>query len=147
MYYKTNTNAGCGESFTIQDKQVLNVSTCLCSLNNIQDTKDYFPLRYYKTNIQGASSGKLSGKRVAIKDNVCVSGVPMMVGSHLLEGYMPKVDATVVTRILDEGMLWLSYDMETVSVLLTVWDGNPSVTGGLTSQWTSLVEPWCCLWC
>ena len=59
--------------------------------------------RYYKTSIHGAKSGKLSGKRVAIKDSVCVAGVPMMAGSALMEGYVPEIDATLVTRILDEG--------------------------------------------
>ena len=33
-----------------------------------------------KTRIKGASSGKLAGKTVAIKDNVCVAGVPMSNG-------------------------------------------------------------------
>jgi amidase len=58
---------------------------------------------YWKTDISGASAGPLKGKRVAIKDNVCVAGVPMMNGSSLLEGYIPEVDAAVVTRILDAG--------------------------------------------
>ena len=62
--------------------------------------------RYYKTDIRGASSGKLSGKKIAIKDNVCVAGVPMMNGSRLVEGYVPTFDATVVTRILDAGWLY-----------------------------------------
>ena len=58
---------------------------------------------YYKTSIKGAKRGKLAGKRVAIKDNVCVAGVPMMNGASVLEGYTPDIDATVVTRILDAG--------------------------------------------
>jgi amidase len=45
----------------------------------------------------------LAGKRVAIKDNVCVAGVPMMNGSKILEGFVPDRDATIVTRILDAG--------------------------------------------
>jgi amidase len=58
---------------------------------------------YWKTNIKATGEGLLSGKRVAIKDNICVAGVPMMNGSALLEGYVPEIDATVVTRILDAG--------------------------------------------
>jgi amidase len=58
---------------------------------------------YVKTTIAGAPGGKLEGKRVAIKDNVCVAGVPMMNGASTLEGYVPDVDATIVTRILDAG--------------------------------------------
>lgn len=58
---------------------------------------------YWKSTIAGAESGPLAGKTVAIKDNVCVAGLPMMNGTSVLEGYMPNVDATVVTRILDAG--------------------------------------------
>jgi amidase len=57
----------------------------------------------FKTEIKGAASGKLAGKRVAIKDNICVAGIPMRNGSRVLEGYVPEVDATVITRILDAG--------------------------------------------
>ena len=58
---------------------------------------------YVKTDIKGAPRGKLKGRRVAIKDNICVAGVPMMNGASMLEGYVPEFDATVVTRILDAG--------------------------------------------
>ncbi len=58
---------------------------------------------YWKCEIRGAASGPLSGKKIAVKDNICVAGVPMMNGSRVLEGYVPDVDATVVTRILDAG--------------------------------------------
>ena len=58
---------------------------------------------YWRTEIKGAAEGPLAGKRVAIKDNVCVAGVPMMNGSATLEGYVPEVDATIVTRTLDAG--------------------------------------------
>jgi amidase len=58
---------------------------------------------YVKTSIKGANSGPLKGKRVAVKDNVMIAGVPMMNGCSILEGYVPDVDATVVARILDAG--------------------------------------------
>ena len=58
---------------------------------------------YWRSEIRGASSGPLTGKTLAIKDNVCVAGMPMMNGTSVLEGYVPDVDATVVTRILDAG--------------------------------------------
>ena len=58
---------------------------------------------YWKCDIKGAPSGPLAGKKIAVKDNICVAGVPMMNGSRVLEGYVPDVDATVVTRILDAG--------------------------------------------
>src|SRR5262247_4623737 len=58
---------------------------------------------YMKTSIKGKPGGKLAGRRVALKDNVCLAGVPMTIGAQLLEGYVPEVDATVVERILDAG--------------------------------------------
>jgi amidase len=58
---------------------------------------------YWICSIKGASKGKLAGKKIAIKDNVCIAGVPMMNGSAIMEGFVPDVDATVVTRILDAG--------------------------------------------
>ncbi len=58
---------------------------------------------YIKTTVAGAPSGKLKGKKVVLKDNVCLAGVPMMNGASTLQGYMPDVDATVATRILDAG--------------------------------------------
>ena len=58
---------------------------------------------YYKSEIKGAASGKLAGKTVVIKDNVSVAGVPMMNGAQVWEGFTPSEDATVVTRVLDEG--------------------------------------------
>ena len=58
---------------------------------------------YWKCSIRGAENGPLAGKRIAIKDNVCVAGIPMMNGTVTLEGYVPEFDATIVTRILDAG--------------------------------------------
>ena len=58
---------------------------------------------YYRSTIRGADSGVLAGKTVAIKDNICVAGVPMMNGTAVLEGYVPDADATVVERVLDAG--------------------------------------------
>ena len=58
---------------------------------------------YIKTEVRGAPKGPLLGKTVALKDNVCLAGVPMMNGASTLKGYTPDVDATVVTRLLDAG--------------------------------------------
>ncbi|KAJ8301556.1 hypothetical protein KUTeg_020543 [Tegillarca granosa] len=58
---------------------------------------------YWKCDIKGAPTGKLAGKTIALKDTICVAGVPMMNGSKIWEGYTPEFDATIVTRILDAG--------------------------------------------
>jgi len=68
-------------------------------------TDEEDPLRawYVKSTIEGNKRGKLKGKTVAIKDNICIAGLPMMNGASVLQGYVPEVDATVVTRTLDAG--------------------------------------------
>ena len=58
---------------------------------------------YVKTEVKGAPSGKLAGRKVVLKDNICLAGVPMMNGCSVLEGYIPEIDATIVTRLLDAG--------------------------------------------
>jgi amidase len=57
----------------------------------------------WKCSIPGAADGPLAGRTVAVKDNVCVAGVPMLNGSPIMEGYVAREDATVVTRLLDAG--------------------------------------------
>src|SRR5436853_7601008 len=68
-----------------------------------QGAENKYNAWYYKSEVQGAPSGKLKGKRIALKDNVCLAGVPMMNGASTLEGYIPDIDATIVTRMLDAG--------------------------------------------
>jgi amidase len=58
---------------------------------------------YFKSEVHGAVDGPLRGKRIVLKDNIALAGVPMMNGSSILEGYTPEIDATVVTRMLDAG--------------------------------------------
>ncbi|MGN6793834.1 MAG: amidase [Streptosporangiaceae bacterium] len=60
---------------------------------------------YVTTQIQTTSDGPLAGRRIAVKDNIAVAGVPMMNGSAVLEGFVPRRDATVVTRLLDAGAI------------------------------------------
>ena len=57
----------------------------------------------WRVRIEGAGSGPLAGRTVAIKDNIAVAGVPMNNGTVLLDGYRPDEDATVVERVLDAG--------------------------------------------
>lgn len=54
-------------------------------------------------DIRGNSDGPLHKRRVGIKDNIAVAGLPMRNGSRLLDGFVPDEDATVVTRILAAG--------------------------------------------
>ena len=58
---------------------------------------------YVRTSIRQRDAGPLAGRSVAVKDNVMVAGVPMSNGTSLLSGFVPEVDATVVTRLLEAG--------------------------------------------
>ena len=59
----------------------------------------------WKCHIESERNGRglLAGKRIALKDNICVAGMPMRNGSRILYGYVADEDATIVGRILKEG--------------------------------------------
>lgn len=50
-----------------------------------------------------AKDGKLRNKTFALKDNVAVKDIPMLLGTNFIKGYTPDCDATVATRILQAG--------------------------------------------
>lgn len=56
-----------------------------------------------KLSLKTRDDGPLHGKRVVLKDSICLAGVPMSAGAAFLDGYVPDVDATVVSRVLDAG--------------------------------------------
>jgi amidase len=58
---------------------------------------------YVRAGITETAEGPLAGYRVAVKDNTAVAGIPMMNGSHTVEGFVPRRDATVVSRLLAAG--------------------------------------------
>ena len=47
--------------------------------------------------------GILSGQRLAMKDSVAIAGIPLTCGSAILQGFVPRHDATVTDRILRAG--------------------------------------------
>ena len=65
---------------------------------------------YWRAEIKGAASGPLAGEEIGIKDVVSVAGLPMMNGARALEGYVPTIDATIVTRLLDAGATIVGQD-------------------------------------
>src|ERR1700754_4818769 len=58
---------------------------------------------YVTCTVNESGEGPLAGRTVAVKDNTAVAGVPMMVGSATMEGFVPRRDATIVSRLLEEG--------------------------------------------
>ena len=63
------------------------------------------PLNIFITRceIAGAETGKLAGKRVAVKDNIAVAGLPWTGGNRSLADITPDFDAVVVERLLNAG--------------------------------------------
>ena len=51
----------------------------------------------------GEDPGPLAGVPVAVKDNLCTRGVPTTCSSHILDGWQPPYDATVVERVTAAG--------------------------------------------
>jgi amidase len=49
------------------------------------------------------NNGPLAGKTFALKDMISVKDVPMLMGTEFINGYVPNLDATVTTRILEAG--------------------------------------------
>lgn len=57
----------------------------------------------WRCRVEGAADGLLAGRTVSYKDHVAVAGMPMTFGASVLEGHLPTVDATVVSRVLEAG--------------------------------------------
>ena len=56
-----------------------------------------------RTSVQEKPEGPLAGRRVALKDNIALAGVPMGGGTGFLDDYVPEEDATLVRRLLASG--------------------------------------------
>lgn len=57
----------------------------------------------WRCSIPPTSRGSLDGVKVAVKDNIAVAGIPMRAGSNISEGWVPELDAKVVTSLLEHG--------------------------------------------
>lgn len=56
-----------------------------------------------RCEVAGSDDGLLAGYEVGLKDNVSLAGIEMTFGSEVIPGYVPEIDATIVTRLLDAG--------------------------------------------
>jgi amidase len=59
-------------------------------------------VRWCRARRVGAT-GVLDGLRVAVKDSVAVAGVPMTLGSSVIQDFVPSTDSVVAERILEAG--------------------------------------------
>lgn len=83
-------------------------------------------------SVKADVEGPLSGKRIGLKDNMAIAGVPMTYGSTVMSDYVPVRDSVVADRILRAGG-------EIVAVLNMdsfAWSG-----GGETSDYGPILNP------
>ena len=64
--------------------------------------EDVYQAWLWKCSI-GGGAGLLAGKTVSFKDHISVAGIPQVFTSQPMEGFVPNIDATIVTRVLAEG--------------------------------------------
>lgn len=53
--------------------------------------------------VKASGEGLLAGKRIGLKDNISVGGVPLTCGSAVLRDYVPKTDSVLASRLLEAG--------------------------------------------
>jgi amidase len=57
----------------------------------------------WRCSVKGRSGGILSGKKIALKDNISLAGVRMTNGTPAMKDFIPDIDAEVVRRIIAAG--------------------------------------------
>lgn len=58
-----------------------------------------------RCRVEGNPDGPLAGMEIGLKDNIALAGYEMTCGSRVLDGFVPQIDATIVTRLLDAGAM------------------------------------------
>ena len=82
---------------------------------------------------RGEKLGRLAGITIAVKDNICVVGMPATCGSKILEGFRPPYDATVVERIkAQDGIIIGKTNMDEFAMGNTTQSG---AFGGTRNPW------------
>lgn len=56
-----------------------------------------------RCGIQGSDAGALAAYTIGIKDNTAIAGLPLTCGGSVLADHISQQDATLVTRLLEEG--------------------------------------------
>jgi amidase len=78
------------------------------------------------------ASGLLDGLRIAVKDSIAITGVPMTLGSGVLRDYEPARDSVVTERLLEHGANL---------VAVTNMDSFAFSGGGLSSAYGPTLNP------
>ena len=65
--------------------------------------KRFNPFITINEGVEFKPNGALAGLPISVKDNICTKGIMTTAGSRILEGYVPPFDATVVSKIKEQG--------------------------------------------
>ena len=83
-------------------------------------------------SVKARSSGKLAGKRIALKDNIAVADIPLTFGADVVQPYICEGDAVITERLLNAGAeIVAKLNMESFA-----WSG-----GGETSHFGAVLNP------
>jgi amidase len=56
-----------------------------------------------KFHVASDRCGPLSGVEIGLKDNIALAGYELTAGSTVMKGFVPRIDATIVQRLLNAG--------------------------------------------
>lgn len=98
-----NKEASCEEILTYYIKNIKEKEEYINAFISLQEEKALKKAKEIDEKIaKGEKVGKLAGIPIAIKDNLCTSGIATTCASKMLEDFIPPYDATVIKRLQEE---------------------------------------------
>ncbi|WP_434796582.1 Asp-tRNA(Asn)/Glu-tRNA(Gln) amidotransferase subunit GatA [Terrisporobacter vanillatitrophus] len=98
-----NKEVSCEEILTYYIKNIKEKEEYINAFISLQEEKALKKAKEIDEKIaKGEKVGKLAGIPIAIKDNLCTSGIATTCASKMLEDFIPPYDATVIKRLQEE---------------------------------------------